>query len=200
MPVAPQHQWLLGFRWRNKFYKETYLSFGLATAPFIFKLFGESLHWILALYLRWNLCHYLDDFIAVFNAKTTATQLFAEERAYIQATNLLGIPRNKKKDCCGTKVSVFGIEVDTSTFTARLSQDKLERAIKKTGEVLSDSSNSISYLDIQSLVGFLSFCSQAVHLGRVIMRRLWDFINHFPRSTSRTTRKRMLSWVREDME
>ncbi len=95
----------------------------------------------------------------MFNAKIIATQLFAEERAYIQATNLLDIPRNEKKDCCGTEVSVFGIEVDTSTFTARLPQDKLERAIKKTGEALSDSSNSISYLDIQSLVHFLSFCS-----------------------------------------
>ncbi len=97
--------------------------------------------------------------MVVFNAKTTATQLFAEERAYIQATNLLSIPRNEKKDCCRTEVPVFGIEVDTSTFTARLPQNKLERAIKKTGEAVSDSSNSISYLDIQSLVGFLSFCS-----------------------------------------
>ncbi len=41
--VAPQHQWLLGFSWRVKFYKETCLSFGLATAPFIFNLFAEAL-------------------------------------------------------------------------------------------------------------------------------------------------------------
>ncbi len=32
------------------------------------------------------------------------------------------------------------------------------------------------------------------------MRRLWDFINHFQCSTSRTTRRRMPSWVREDLE
>ncbi len=42
VPVASQHQWLLGFKWRNKHYKETCLSFGLSTAPFIFNLFGES--------------------------------------------------------------------------------------------------------------------------------------------------------------
>lgn len=43
IPVAPQHQWLLGFRWEGKFYKETCLSFSLATAPFIFNLFAEVL-------------------------------------------------------------------------------------------------------------------------------------------------------------
>lgn len=47
VPVAPQHQWLLGFKWGEKFYKETCLSFGLATAPFIFNLFAEALHWII---------------------------------------------------------------------------------------------------------------------------------------------------------
>lgn len=44
VPVAPQHQWLLGFRWGGNFYKETCLLFGLATAPFIFNLFAEALH------------------------------------------------------------------------------------------------------------------------------------------------------------
>ncbi len=42
--VAPQHRWLLGFRWEGRYYKETCLLFGLATAPFIFNLFAEALH------------------------------------------------------------------------------------------------------------------------------------------------------------
>lgn len=46
VPVAPHHQWLLGFTWKGKHYKETCLSFGLSTAPFIFNLFGKGLHWI----------------------------------------------------------------------------------------------------------------------------------------------------------
>lgn len=71
-----------------------------------------------------------------------------------------------------TELSIFGIEVDTAIFTARLPKYKLERVIKRIGEVLSDSSNSISYLDIQLLVGFLLFCSQEVQLGRVFTHRL----------------------------
>ena len=48
VPVAPQYQWLLDFTWWKKFYKETCLSFGLATVTFIFNLFAEALHWLIA--------------------------------------------------------------------------------------------------------------------------------------------------------
>lgn len=42
--VALYYQWLLGFMWKNRYYKETYLSFGLATARFLFNFFAKSLH------------------------------------------------------------------------------------------------------------------------------------------------------------
>ena len=47
IPLAPHYQWLPGFRWCKKFYKETCSSFGLATAPFIFNLFAQALNWII---------------------------------------------------------------------------------------------------------------------------------------------------------
>ncbi len=95
-------------------------------------------------------------------------------------------------------VTVFGIEVDTSSFTAQLPRDKLEKAILASSKVLSQ--KAVSYIDIQSLVRFLSFCSQAVRLGLVFMRRLWDFINHYPRDATRSTLRRIPVWVREDLE
>ncbi len=67
--IASQHQWLLGFRWGGKFYKETCLSFGLATAPFIFNLIAKALYLLIASFLQWVLCHYLDDFVAIFKAR-----------------------------------------------------------------------------------------------------------------------------------
>ncbi len=105
---------------------------------------------------------------------------------------------NDSKDCQGTVVTVFGIEVDLSSFTARLPRDKLEKAILTPSKVLSQ--KTVSYIDIQSLVGFLSFRSQAVRLGRVFMRRLWDFINHYSRDATRSTLRRIPVWVREDPE
>ncbi len=171
LPVALQHQWLLGFKWRNKHYKEPCLSFGLSTAPFIFNLFGEGLHWILVSYLRWILVHYLDDFIAIFTAtQATSNRMRKEARAYVWVTDLLGISRNDSKDRERTQITVFGIEVDKSSFTARLPPEKLEKAIKATAKVLAE--QFVSFLDIQSLVGFLSFCYQAVRLSYFFMRRL----------------------------
>ena len=199
VPVAPQHQWLLGFTWWKKFYKETCLSFGLATAPCIFNLFAEALHWLIVSFLHWTLCHYLDDFIAIFKASKASTeQIKIEAKAYIWLTDLLGIPRNDSKDRDGTEVVVFGIEIDTSSLTARLPKEKLTKAIEATSRILNE--KSVSFLDMQSLVGFLSFCSQAVRLGRVFMRRLWDFVNHYPRSSPKTARRKILAWVRGDLE
>ncbi len=85
-------------------------------------------------------------------------------------------------------------------FIARLPQDKLEKAIKITEEALNDSSNLISSLDIQSLVDFLLFYSQAVHLERIFMQHFWDFVNHFSQSISRTTRRKMPNWVKDDLK
>ena len=198
VPVAPQHQWLLGFRWGGKFYKETCLWFGLATAPFIFNLFAEALHWIIAPYLRWVICHYLDEFVAIFKADALPERLEREANAYIWLTDLLGLPRNDSKDCQGTEVIILGIEIDTSSFTIWLPEDKLEKAIRATLKVLSQ--KTVSFIDIHSLVGFLSLCSQAVRLGRVSMRRLWDFINHYPRGGPKSTIRRIPAWLREDLE
>ena len=174
------------------------LSFGLAITPFIFNLFAESLKWIIASYLRCVLCHYLDDFVAIFKADASSERFEREANAYICLTDLLDLSRNDSKDCQGTEVIVFGIEIDTSSFTARLPADKLEKTIRATLKVLSQ--KAVSFIDIQSLVGFLFFCSQAVKLGRVFMRKLWDFINHYSRSGPKSTLKRIPAWVREDLE
>ena len=137
------------------------------------------MHWILVSYLGWVLVHYLDDFVAVFTVAQASTNQTRHARiAYNWVTDLLGILRNNLKDAKGTLVIVFGIEIDTRNFTARLPNDKLEKAVKATNKVLVE--QSVTFLDIQSLVGFLSFCFQAVHLGRVFMRRLWDFVNEYP--------------------
>ncbi len=177
IPMAPYYQWLLGFRWCRKFYKETCLSFGLATTLFIFNLFTEALHWIIVSFLRCVICHYLHDFIAIFKAKEASMKrIKAEAKAYIWLIDLLSMARNESKDRESIAIDVFGIEVDTSKFTARLPKEKLEKAKNTSSKILEQ--KSVRLIDIQLLVKFLSFCSQAVRLGRVFMGRLWDFINH----------------------
>jgi len=40
--------------------------FGGKSAPYIFNLSTEALHWIIERHLPMSLCHYLDDFLPIF--------------------------------------------------------------------------------------------------------------------------------------
>ena len=197
VPVAPHHQWLLGFGWNDEFYTETCLSFGLSTAPFIFNLFAEGFHWILVSFLQWRLHHYLDDFVAIFPSETSSERLHQETKAYNILTDILGIPRNDSKDAEGTTATVFGLEVDTINSLIRLPADKLEKARIITTKALNET--TISLGDMQSIAGFLSFCAQAVKLGRVFLRLFWNFIASFPSGSHRRVKRRIPTWVRQDL-
>ena len=52
IPVASNNRWLLGFSWLSEFYHENCLSFGLATAPYLFNIFTEAFYWLLESYLH----------------------------------------------------------------------------------------------------------------------------------------------------
>ncbi len=108
--------------------------------------------------------------MATFRSDILPERLVAEANAYIWLIDLLGLLQNNSKDCQGTVVTVFRMEVDTALYTAQLPKDKLEKAILASSKVLSQ--KAVSYIHIQSLVRFLSFCSQAVRLGRRFMRKL----------------------------
>lgn len=84
-------------------------------------------------------------------------QIRRENRAYNWVTDLLGISRHKSKDREKTQITVFGIEIDSSTFIPRLLAEKLDKAVKATAKIFAE--KSISILKIQSFIGFLSFCS-----------------------------------------
>ena len=46
IPISPLDYWLLIFEWNGIFYVDMFLPFGLRTAPKIFNLFSEALHWV----------------------------------------------------------------------------------------------------------------------------------------------------------
>lgn len=122
VPIAITQQWALGFTLDGQFFKEACLPCGLRTAPFIFNLFAEALHWVLETHTSWkSLIHYLDDFIGIFPASkantSTVKRMFDE---YVFRVEKLGIPQNISKNVHGTVVPVLGIEIDTDKMEARL--------------------------------------------------------------------------------
>ena len=64
------------------------------------------------------LCLYLDDLVALFRSDNSPERLMTGANAYIWLTDRLCLPRNDSKDCQGILVTVVGIEVDRSSFTA----------------------------------------------------------------------------------
>lgn len=94
--------------------------------------------------------------MAIFQAKkVTLEKISVENKAYIQLTNLLYVPRNDSKDAQRIAIIVFGIEINTSCFAAHLPKDKLENKTRTIAKILRQ--KSVSFIDIQSLVGFFHF-------------------------------------------
>ncbi|HEY5813549.1 MAG TPA: reverse transcriptase domain-containing protein [Terrimicrobiaceae bacterium] len=195
VPIAAQQRWLFGFEWKGEYYQEACLPFGLATAPVLFNLFAEAFEWMLKHLLQWSdTTHYLDDFIRVISKQQTHTITQAEED-YLDLTLVLGIPCNTSKDRCGTTVEVLGIEIDTSIFEARLSAEKLSKAITVTEACLNQV--SLSLREAQRLCGFLNFCCKVVRIGRNFMSSLWEFIAAF--DPGPPARRRINFCLREDI-
>ena len=72
IPVCPRDWNLLGMQWRGNFYIDTFLPFGLRSAPFLFNQLSVAIHWILQhKYDIHHLLHYLDD---CFTAGAPASQ------------------------------------------------------------------------------------------------------------------------------
>lgn len=120
---------------------------------------------MLITYLDWlESEHYLDDFILILEViLAILSKIESHETGYWFLTNCFRIPRQETKDCIGTIVLVFGIEIDTNIFVARIATDKLQRARESTGWALSQ--ESLTLHKAQSLIGFFSFCARVVQLG-----------------------------------
>jgi hypothetical protein len=139
-------------------------------------------------YLNWtNLKHYLNDFIDVFSSLNDYNSTFFD-----QLMTILEVSIKSFKNLQDTIISIFDIEMNIDQFIARLFSNKLTRVIEYTRLVLKKT--FITLLDMQSLMKFLSFCSQAVRLDRVFMRRLWDFMTYDFLKFFRIMKRRISQW------
>ena len=197
VPVAEDNQHLLAFQWNDFTYVECCLPFGLATAPFLFNLFAEALHWILQCLLpAFYINHYLDDFIAITRSPSVSDPTGPFDEVYNGVTDYLRIPRNTINDQQGTCVTVLGIQIDSIAMEARLPPEKLCRATLDAAAALDAA--SLSLKQTESLTGLLAFCSRVVRLGRTRLQSLYTFQAAFPHG--RSARRRIPYEVRDDLE
>jgi len=78
IPVHPADWNLLGIYWKQQFFVDTCLPFGLRSAPCLFNRFANAIHWTLENnYSIPHILHYLDDFVTAgpANSNICATNL-----------------------------------------------------------------------------------------------------------------------------
>ena len=150
-----------------------FLPFSLHTAPRIFNLFAEALHWIFQTLEEWNTTHYLDDFLFVFPPDTIVKPLSLQ---FDRILSEFGLSKAAEKDSNGCTIIHLGFEFDSIKMEVRLPHSKKQWALKAVDSLLSSSSVSISAL--QETLGFLSHCCQVVPLGCPFLRHLFSMLCH----------------------
>jgi len=158
------------------------LPFGLATSPFIFNMFAEGLHWILEHVYAQSLVHYLDDFLLIGGDDNSIFQ---------SVCNYIGFEEKSSKSLDGTVVDFTGIELDSDCMEMRLPNDKHTRALNAVDNILQR--GSTSFEELQSTIGFLSFCARAVPLGRPFLCNLFNFLYILAASIKHPLARRRLS-------
>src|SRR5437762_13706790 len=132
-----------------------FLPFGLRTAPRIFNLYAEALHWIFEELLKWKVTHYLDDFLFVFPSGTDVSKLFKQ---YDDILTTMGLSGAVEKNMDGHIVTHLGFEFDTLKMEVRLPANKKLRALQSIQALLEAKTVSMTILD--ETLGFLSHCCQ----------------------------------------
>ena len=125
VPVHPSDCHLLGVKWRNQYYVDLALPFGLWLAPFIFNAIADMVEWILVhSYQIPDLLYYLDDFMTV--SPPESSQCAHNLSTAIAVCKRLCLPLHPGK-CVGpsTVLVVLGIELDSVSQVARLPAEKL---------------------------------------------------------------------------
>lgn len=173
IPVHQEDRELLGIYWREKFYIDRCLPFGLRSAPFIFDQYASALEWILRHnYSITELIHYLDDFLLVGPA--TSNQCKQALELILKLCAQLGFPiAMEKLEGPTTLITFLGILIDTINMELRLPPGKLESLLLLLQQWQS-TSRKVTKRRLLSLIGKLSFAAKVIPAGRIFLRRLID--------------------------
>jgi hypothetical protein len=174
IPIHPEDRHLLGMKWRDGYYVDLVLPFGLRSAPFIFNSVADAVDWILVHnYAVSPLFHYLDDFLTMGPANSPKCQSLMETA--FRVFDRLGLPLHLQKCEGPSSVLVFlGIELDSVQQFARLPREKVDRILRLLQSW--SRKKTCSRRDLESLIGSLHHACRVVIPGRTFLRRMIDLL------------------------
>ena len=168
LPIHPSSYRLLGFMWKERFFYDKHLPMGCSVSCQLFESLSTAIHWILVNKLNvQHMSHILDDFMFF---------------SFLHLAASLNLPVKAEKTVYpSTSVCLHGIEVDTTTMSMRLPEDKLLDARLKVKAMAKRRKTSL--VELQSLLGTLNFACRVVIPGRAFLRRLFDLTKGISRKT-----------------
>jgi ribonuclease HI len=105
----------------------------------------------------------------------------------------LGFLLAADKDVQGTVVDYLGLVIDSEKMEAYLPPNKKDRVLLEVNRLLAKP--TVSKHDLQSVLGFLTFCTRVFPLGRPFLRHIFNMLNR-PRAKQHltTAARRDLQW------
>jgi len=181
IPVRPADWPLLGLHWKNEYFFDIVMQFGITSATAIFEWYSSAAEYIASRTCAIShIVHYVDDFM-FFMHGVKAAKLALQSLLALFAE--LGIPVSLKKlEGPLTSMTFLGILFDTIAMTIRLDDEKLANIHAELGKW--NARTSASKEELQSLIGVLAFASKVVAPGRTFLRRMIDHTTSLPDTTS----------------
>ena len=169
IPVEPIDYALLGFRWRSKYYIDTRLPFGLASAAMACQRTTNAVAYMFE-NLGLPLINYLDD---LASAKRTLQDPISAFYQLKQLLSDLGLQESASKAVFPTQIMIFlGVLFNSVTMTMEVTPDRLEQILSELSKW--DHKVFASKCEIQQLIGKLQFIAKCVKPGRLFIARMLD--------------------------
>ena len=172
IPVRPADWNLLGIYWKQNFYIDTCLPFGLRSAPYLFNRFSHALHWILEHNCGVeHLLHYLDDFFTAGPVNSNACE--HNLHAMLSLCKTLNTPiKPSKVEGPTTSLTFLGIHLDTISMEANITDERKQALLQEL--TLLRARHKCTKRELLSLIGKLSFSCKILPAGQIFLRRLID--------------------------
>ena len=178
VPFHPSDQHLLGVQWRDTYFIDRVLPFGLQSAPKIFSALADAMMWVLHERGVQHALHYIDDFLLLGPPASQACQ--SALLTTLTTCQDLGFPAAPDKTEGPSTTLVFlGIEIDTVAGQLRLPQDKLRLLLSTLSQLMKFRGRQVPRIsgkkrDLLSLIGCLNHTAMVVRPGRPFLRNFID--------------------------
>ena len=174
IPMRPSDWGLTGILWDGKYYFDKNLGFGMGSSCALWEDFALGLEWIVKRHAAIEtILHYIDD--CFVSCRPHLEFAKGQLKLILAIYDYLGVPVSLPKlKGPVTEIDYLGIVINSESMTARLSEERVAAICTALEQWVTRPSCAV--VDLQSLIGTLSFAAKVVRPGRIFLRRMLDLL------------------------